>query len=203
MVFKFHVIFFDYFSERTFRSFKSDRQWEKFIDCSLTDSWRWTQALNDGVRIRPARTEEAQQLSELAYRSKAHWGYDDQFLARCRDPLTVSPGNIVEGRVFVLEDQGRVRGFYELTGEGPEKELTFLFVEPADIGRGYGRALWLHAVRTAKVRGADRILIHSDPHAEAFYRAMGAKRVGEVPSTAIPGRMLPLMCFDLRLPVSP
>ncbi|GAA5345936.1 GNAT family N-acetyltransferase [Planifilum fimeticola] len=154
-------------------------------------------------RIRPARPEEAKQLSDLAFRSKAHWGYDDDFMERCRGPLTVFPGNIAEGRVFVLEDRGRIRGFYELSGAGSEKELSFLFVEPGDIGKGYGRALWLHAVRTAEVRGADGILIHSDPHAEPFYRAMGARRVGEVPSTAIPGRMLPLMRFDLRLPARP
>lgn len=156
-----------------------------------------------GTRIRPARPEEAKRLSDLAFRSKAHWGYDEGFMAKCRDPLKVSPENIAEGRVFVLEDGGRIRGFYELTGEGSRKELSFLFVEPDDIGKGYGKALWLHAVRTAKVRGADRILIHSDPHAEPFYRAMGARRVGEVPSTAIPGRMLPLMRFDLRPPNRP
>lgn len=159
--------------------------------------------MQDGIRIRPAQPEEAPQLSELAFRSKAHWGYDDRFMAQCRKPLRVSPENIAEGRVFVLEDQGRIRGFYELTGEGAVKELSFLFVEPADIGKGYGRALWLHAVRTAEVRGADRILIHSDPHAEPFYRAMGAERVVEVPSTAIPGRMLPLMCLDLRPSIRP
>lgn len=159
--------------------------------------------MNDGVRderIRPARPEEAERLSDLAFRSKAYWGYNDEFMEQCRGDLTVFPGNIAEGRVLVLEDQGRIRGFYELTGKGLETELSFLFVEPDDIGKGYGKALWLHAVRTAEKNGADRILIHSDPHAEPFYRAMGAGRVGEVPSTAIPGRMLPLMRFDLRLP---
>jgi GNAT superfamily N-acetyltransferase len=154
-------------------------------------------------RIRPARPEEAKRLSDLAFRSKAHWGYDDAFMERCRGDLTVFPGNIAEGRVFVLEDRGRIRGFYELTGGDEERELSLLFVEPDDIGKGYGRTLWLHAVRTAGKSGARRILIHSDPYAEPFYRAMGARRVGEVPSTAIPGRMLPLMRFDLRPPNRP
>lgn len=30
--------------------------------------------------IRRARADEAGTLSELAFRSKAHWGYDDDFM---------------------------------------------------------------------------------------------------------------------------
>ena len=39
--------------------------------------------------------------------------------------------------------------------------------------------------------------IQSDPYAEGFYLAMGAVRVGELESTVTPGRMLPLLRFDL------
>ncbi|MGI5472915.1 hypothetical protein [Streptomyces sp. CA-132043] len=42
-----------------------------------------------GVLIRPAFATEAETLSDLALRSKAHWGYDTAFLGACRDELTV------------------------------------------------------------------------------------------------------------------
>ena len=32
------------------------------------------------LSIREARPDEAELLSELAFRSKAHWGYDAEFL---------------------------------------------------------------------------------------------------------------------------
>jgi hypothetical protein len=35
------------------------------------------------------------------------------------------------------------------------------------------------------------VLIDADPFAEGFYLAMGAERIGEVASDALPGRMLP------------
>jgi len=33
-------------------------------------------------------------LSNLAFRSKAHWGYSDEFMAACRDELTYSSEKI-------------------------------------------------------------------------------------------------------------
>jgi hypothetical protein len=41
------------------------------------------------VEIRKARPDEAGELTELALRSKAHWGYDEAFMASCREELTV------------------------------------------------------------------------------------------------------------------
>ena len=77
-------------------------------------------------------------------------------------------------------------------------ELDALFVEPAAMGQGVGRRLWQHAVATAATLGYSEIVLQSDPQAEGFYLAMGARRAGESESTVMPGRMLPLMRFRLR-----
>ncbi len=150
------------------------------------------------TRIRPATAGEAGLLSGLALRSKAHWGYDADFLAACRAELTVSEDYITSAPVFVLEEDGRVVGFYGLREQGTELELLYLFVEPAEIGGGHGKRLWQHAVKTAARLGFRKITIESDPYAEAFYLAVGARRVGEVSSTLLAGRTLPLMEFALR-----
>jgi hypothetical protein len=46
----------------------------------------------------------------------------------------------------------------------------------------------------------ERLLIQSDPFAEGFYLRLGADRIGEVPSQALPGRVLPLLVYPLREP---
>ena len=61
-----------------------------------------------------------------------------------------------------------------------------------------GRLLFAHAVATARRLGYQTLTIEADPFAEAFYRAMGAERVGEVPSEVAAGRMLPLLRVELR-----
>lgn len=147
--------------------------------------------------IRPARPQEADLLSRLALRSKSHWGYPAEFLEACRDELTLTPDFIAHSPVFVLEDAQSVVGFYGLREADDAIELFYLFVAPEAINHGYGKLLWEHAVQVAAKLGYSKISIESDPHAEAFYLAMGARRVGTIASSLQAGRMLPVLEFSL------
>ena len=149
--------------------------------------------------IRRARPSEADNLSELALRSKGHWGYDADFLAACRDDLTLSPEDIATSAVYVHDGGDIALGYYRLLlQDDGVAELDALFVEPAAMGHGVGKRLWQHAVATAAELGCSELVLQSDPQAEGFYLAMGAQRAGDLESTVIPGRMLPLMRFRLR-----
>jgi GNAT superfamily N-acetyltransferase len=145
------------------------------------------------LRLRAARRDEARLLSELALRSKGHWGYDQAFLDACRAELTLAPEEVETRRVTVAECDGRVVGFYALAGDPPAGILADLFVEPDHIGTGVGRALWEHAMAAARTLGFARLTLEADPGAEPFYPAMGAHRIGSVPSGSIPGRFIPLL----------
>jgi GNAT superfamily N-acetyltransferase len=145
------------------------------------------------VRVTDGRAEDAQRLSDLALRSTGHWGYDAAFLEACRAELTLTPEQAATARV--VRDGHDLLGFHLLE----EGELAMLFVEPAAMGRGVGRALLADAQQAAAGRGWTRMRIASDPGAEGFYLAHGAQRLGVVPSGSVPGRELPL----LELPVRP
>lgn len=148
--------------------------------------------------IRRARPDEAAALGELAVRSKGHWGYDANFLERCRDDLALTPEEVATSPVYVHVREGTIQGYYRLAPvEGAVCELDALFVDPAAIGQGVGRALWEHAVRTARAEGFRQMVIQSDPYAEGFYKAMGAVRFGERESSVTPGRFLPLLRYTL------
>lgn len=154
-------------------------------------------------RIRPARPSEAEAISELAIRAKAHWDYTEEQLAVFRGELTLVPGRIVPSRTHVIEEHGRLLGFYTLVAHGEseaeggrESELEHIFVEPSAHGRGLGSALLRHACALARAEGFRAIVIQSDPNAAGFYHAHGARAEGEIPSS-IPGRTIP--CFRLDL----
>ena len=49
----------------------------------------------------------------------------------------------------------------------------------------------------AQRRGAKRLTILADPNATGFYENNGAVRIGEAPSEAVHGRLLPL--YEVRL----
>ena len=149
-------------------------------------------------RIRAAAADAAPALGDLAVRSKASWGYDPAFMEACRADLAVSDADVATCPIYVHEDDGGLNGFYQLRPRGDRVELVALFVEPRAMGRGVGAALWRHAVATARRLGGRELVLQSDPHAEGFYRAMGAERVGASPSTVFPDRPLPLLRFPLR-----
>ena len=64
--------------------------------------------------IRRALPREAEFLTDLAMRSKAHWGYPDSFIEECRAELTLTPEWIASHPVFVMDETGTVTGFYSL-----------------------------------------------------------------------------------------
>src|ERR1035438_3547206 len=96
----------------------------------------------------------------------------------CRAELTFEPGEISTRRMVVAESAGRVAGFYSVDGEPPEGGLGNMWVEPGSIGTGLGRVLWEHAMRAGRQAGFASLRIDADPHAEGFYRAMGAELIG-------------------------
>src|SRR5688572_22130050 len=112
--------------------------------------------------IRRARPAEAALLSALALRSKAHWGYDADFLAACRDDLTLSPEEIASSPVFVFDGGDALSGFYRLLLQHDGvAELDDLFVEPTAMGQGVGKRLWRHAVATATNLGCSEMVWQS------------------------------------------
>jgi GNAT superfamily N-acetyltransferase len=154
---------------------------------------------NSPTAIRRAKPEEARLLSELSFRSKAHWGYEASFLDACRADLALTEAEITDAPVYLHEGESGPDGYYRLVALDEEvAELDALFVDAVAIGTGVGRALWQHAVSLAREMGFGDLVIQSDPNAEGFYRAMGAERIGASESTVMRGRTLPLLRFALR-----
>ena len=150
--------------------------------------------------VKPCDAADADELSALALRSKAHWGYPQNFLEQCRDELTYSPEDIASTRYSfraIRADQC-IAAFYAIEWlNGRDCELDALFVDPAAIGRGLGRRLVNHAMRLAGSRGMRCLRVQGDPHAAGFYLACGGKDVGLRESASITGRMLPIYEFTL------
>ena len=114
--------------------------------------------------------------------------------------LEVVPEHIAAGDVWIATGvDGEIAGVVALApGDAPDTlNLNKLFVEPRHIRSGVGRALLAHAVAEARQRGAERLTILADPNAAGFYERNDAVRIGEAPSDAVPGRLLPV--YELRL----
>jgi GNAT superfamily N-acetyltransferase len=147
--------------------------------------------------LRSPMLDEAAALTDLCMRSKTIWGYDADFMAACRDELTLTPSAMHQTGLQVAEIDGKVVGVVELKFAGKVALLEKLFVEPSAQKTGTGRQLFAWAKATAMSRGARMLVIESDPHAAGFYRCMGATDDGNVASMTIAGRSIPRLKLTL------
>lgn len=157
------------------------------------------------INLIPLGEEHSTDISALAMRSKAYWGYSPAFIQQCARELTYSAQQIAHDDFhFVgafssfINQNSSPLGFYALQRISREQaEVLALFVCPTQIGCGLGQALLQHAISAAKSQHFTSLVIYSDPNAAAFYAKNGARRVGTQPSGSIAGRELPVYQIQL------
>ncbi|MGY0564078.1 MAG: GNAT family N-acetyltransferase, partial [Paraglaciecola chathamensis] len=138
------------------------------------------------LTLRPLSTKYSADISALAMRSKAHWGYSPAFMQQCAHELTYSKTQISHkdfhfiGAFSPSDSQALTPlGSYAIQRISSEKaELLALFVCPSVIGCGAGKSLLQHPISAAKSHHFKAMLIYSDPNAAAFYAKHGAQRIG-------------------------
>jgi GNAT superfamily N-acetyltransferase len=148
--------------------------------------------------IRPATSDDALILTQIALESKNHWGYPEHWLKLWEPELTISSEFIENNHVRVFENDGEIRGFYALCVNDSHAELEHLWVRPDYIGAGVGKELFLHAMECAAKLNLNEVQLTADPNAAGFYKRMGAQQIGEA-SSEIDGnpRILPRMKIDV------
>lgn len=159
--------------------------------------------------IRPAEEKDAPVLTELTFRSKAHWGYPAHYFDIWKDELTVTESAIAAKTMYVYVDDrtGSSRGYYSLVFLAEDLVfsggvlgcgwwLEHMFVDPNFLGKTLGTQLFAHMRGICTARCIETISILADPNARGFYEKMGCSYVGEYAST-IPGRTTPCLKYQV------
>jgi GNAT superfamily N-acetyltransferase len=154
------------------------------------------------LTFRPASPDDAESLTELTIASKAHWGYDEAFMALARPVLVVTRDYLESNDCWVAEHDGQTVGWFSLVELSDALLLDNFFLLPDRIGSGLGREMWHRALNRAAAKGARRLTLEADPNAAGFYERMGARRIGSV-MAASTGRSLPLYQIELAQPDKP
>ena len=148
--------------------------------------------------IGPVEPAWASCLTSIAFAAKAHWGYPAHWLYAWREALTLTPRQIRESMTRACIFKNTLVGFYSVTWNGHTADLRHLWILPATMSQGIGRALFAHAESAARAAGCLVLEIEAEPHAQGFYTRMGASIVGyhegQVEGTL---RRLPLMTKSL------
>jgi GNAT superfamily N-acetyltransferase len=150
------------------------------------------------VQILRAKPKDAATLTEIAFAAKRHWGYPEQWIQNWSHLLTIQPGCIAGHETYAAWMDGHAVGFYSLSRGLDRMNLEHLWVLPEAMGRGVGRALFVHAVERVRASGCAMLEIESDPNAVGFYEQMGAHRAGAT-VTELEGRPreLPVLVYEI------
>jgi len=116
--------------------------------------------------------------SQIALLAKAQWGYPERWTEIWTPLLTITPEFISSADVRTSEANSELAGFYALIFVKQRASLEHLWILPAYIGQGIGRALFEHALARCRDMRCQGLEIVSDPNARGFYERMGAKKVG-------------------------
>lgn len=146
--------------------------------------------------VREALLKEANELSNLALSSKATWHYSEEFILACKEDLTITERYIKNNYVYILEEKHEIIGFFSFQRKEVDS-LDFLYLHPSYKGKGHGKILWEGVIQKATELNIKSFTIDSDPNAEGYYIKMGAKLIGETPSTVFKDRLLPLLQYDV------
>lgn len=155
-----------------------------------------TQELKSSVRIRAARPTEGERLRQIAIASKAHWGYDLDWVRRWAARGDFSAEALRANEVQVADVEGRPIAWAALIARGEVVWLDDLWVEPEWIGHGVGSLLFRWAVERGRALGGARLEWQAEPNSVGFYEKLGGRSLRDGEPTSW-GRVLPVMGLDL------
>ena len=153
------------------------------------------------MKLRRGVLSDADQLSDLAMRAKASWGYPEAWLRAWRPQLEFTPSVFAECTVLVAEEESRILGVVAFAFDLQRKrgEIEHLWVDPSAHRRGLGRALLDATFAQARHAGITSLRVESDPGARPFYEKLGATYEGEVAAPVLDvQRSLPVLQFRIR-----
>ncbi|KLU63362.1 acetyltransferase (GNAT) family protein [Peptococcaceae bacterium CEB3] len=159
------------------------------------------------LNIRRAEEADSDDLTAISFASKGHWNYPEEYFDIWNKELTITPDYIRQNGVFLAEAEGVSVGYASIVEVKDDIRinqvviprgfwLEHLFVKPEFIGRRIGMQLITFLKRWCGGEGIERLHIFSDPHARGFYEKVGARYIGEVPSS-VAGRTVPFYVLQI------
>lgn len=148
------------------------------------------------ISIKSAKQEEAEILTDIASKSEAYWGYDEEYMQNFRSIYKVSDEFIRDNMVYEIEENGIIVGFYGVITEKGVASLEYFYITPECIGKGYGKAMWKHLIYAMGKMGINKINLVTSPQAKDFYIKMGAQLIGEIDSLVIKNRKIPQLIYE-------
>lgn len=147
------------------------------------------------VTVRPAVPADLDALRAVFRRASLSNAGDRAVLEAHPDALLWSGEAIAAGRTLVaVGPDGTIAGFASTVPDDDAEELDDLFVDPLWMRQGVARRLIEDVLAAARRSGASSVRVTANPHAMAFYTAVGFVPDGTAQTRFGPAPRLRLDC---------
>jgi GNAT superfamily N-acetyltransferase len=148
--------------------------------------------VTQGLVVRAAVAGDVAALQGVFRRASLHNAGDRDVLLAHPEVLVWSGEAIAGGRVRVAVEDGAVVGFATTVPIDGGLELEDLFVAPERMRRGIARRLIEDLLELARTEAVEHVWVTANPHAMAFYTAVGFLPDGTAPTRFGPAPRLRL-----------
>jgi GNAT superfamily N-acetyltransferase len=126
-------------------------------------------------------------LTDVFVRASLSNRGDREALLAHPEVLVMKPDGVADGRTRVATQTDDIVGFATTVLVDDVLDLQDLFVDPDWMRRGVGSRLVRDTAAIARRRGIARVVVTANPHAMAFYEALGFVPGSEVETLFGPG----------------
>lgn len=155
--------------------------------------------ISDKLKYQRAKKKDFSELTRLANISKKHWGYSEDLMELWKEDLEINTDYINENEVMNVLSDGQLIGFYALKFDNTNEcyEIDHFWLLPEFMGKGFGKQIFHHIMKTLADKGQSKAILEADPNAAGFYEKMNGKIIGQRESK-VSRRYLPIFEFIVK-----
>lgn len=127
-----------------------------------------------------ATAADCQDLSDVAIRSKRHWGYSKEAMELWNQNLTMTEEFLDSHTVIKATLEDDIVGFFALEEIQPTTRIAQYWIDTPYMRRGYGSAMFKYLKSFLKQKDVEKATIVLDPHGLAFFERHGAKVLNRI-----------------------
>lgn len=127
-----------------------------------------------------ATAADREDLSNLAVRSKRHWGYSKEAMELWSENLTLTEDYINSHTVIkaVLEEEPV--GFFSLEEIKPTTRIGHFWIDTPYLRKGYGSFLFRFMMNFLKEKSVENATLVIDPNTQKFFEKKGGKVINKI-----------------------
>lgn len=123
---------------------------------------------------------DCENLTELAIRSKRHWGYSKEAMELWNVNLTMTEEFLNSHTVIKATLEDDIVGFFALEEIQPTTRIAQYWVDTPFMRKGYGSAMFKYLKDFLKQNKVEKATIVLDPNGLAFFEKKGAKVLNKI-----------------------